>query len=81
MDMLWFILIGLAAGWLAGQITKGRGFGLIGNLIVGVLGGFAGGFIFQQLGIGGGGLVWSLIAATAGAIVLLFAISFIKKAT
>jgi uncharacterized membrane protein YeaQ/YmgE (transglycosylase-associated protein family) len=81
MSILWFILIGLAAGWLAGQIMKGGGFGLVGDLIVGVIGALLGGWIFGKLGISaGGGLLGSLIVATIGAIVLLFLIRLIRRA-
>ena len=82
MDFIWFILIGIAAGWLAGQIIKGGGFGLIGDLIVGVIGALLGGFIFERLNIPLGGippLVGALIVATAGAIVLLLVIRLIKR--
>jgi cysteinyl-tRNA synthetase len=81
MDLLWFLLIGLAAGWLAGQLFKGRSFGLVGNLIIGVIGAYIGGGLFSLLGIsGGGGLIGSLITATVGAIVLLFVVRTLKKA-
>jgi uncharacterized membrane protein YeaQ/YmgE (transglycosylase-associated protein family) len=81
MSILWFILIGLAAGWLAGQIMKGGGFGLVGDLIVGVIGALLGGWLFGVLGISaGGGLLGSLIVATIGAIVLLFLIRLIRRA-
>ncbi len=79
MDFIWFLLIGLAAGWLAGQIMKGGGFGLIGDLIVGVIGALLGGFLFGLLGISAGGLIGSLITATVGAIVLIALLRFIKK--
>jgi uncharacterized membrane protein YeaQ/YmgE (transglycosylase-associated protein family) len=79
MDFLWFILIGLAAGWLAGQIMKGGGFGLVGDLIIGVIGALLGGFLFGLLGISTTGLLGSLITATVGAIVLLFLLRLIKK--
>ncbi|MFO1021726.1 MAG: GlsB/YeaQ/YmgE family stress response membrane protein [Planctomycetales bacterium] len=72
MHFLWFILIGLCAGWLAGQITKGAGFGVVGNLIVGVIGAILGGFLFGLLGLASTGLLGELITATVGAIVLLF---------
>jgi uncharacterized membrane protein YeaQ/YmgE (transglycosylase-associated protein family) len=78
--LLWFLLIGLAAGWLAGQILKGGGFGLWGDLIVGVIGALLGGFLFGLLGISAGGLLGSLITATVGAIVLLLVLRQIKKA-
>ena len=81
MEFLWFILIGLAAGWLAGQLMKGGGFGVIGDIIVGVIGALLGGFLFGALGIfPGGGLLGSLIVATIGAIILLFLLRLIKKA-
>ena len=79
MDILLFLLIGLVAGWLAGQIMKGKGFGLIGNLIVGCVGALLGGFIFKQLGIVFWGIVGSLIAALVGALILLWIIGLIKK--
>lgn len=79
MSFLWFILIGLAAGWLAGQILKGRGFGLIGNLIVGVIGALLGGFLFGLLGLSSSGLLGSLVTATVGAVVLLALLGLVKK--
>ena len=80
MDFVWFILIGLAAGWLAGQFMKGSGFGLLGDIVVGVIGALLGGFIFGLLGIWpGGGLLGSLIVATIGAVVLLYLLRLIKK--
>lgn len=81
MEFVWFILIGLAAGWLAGQLMKGGGFGVIGDIIVGVIGALLGGFIFGTLGVSvGGGLFGSLIVATIGAIVLIFLLRLVKKA-
>jgi uncharacterized membrane protein YeaQ/YmgE (transglycosylase-associated protein family) len=79
MSFLLFLLIGLAAGWLAGQIMKGSGFGLWINLLLGVAGSFIGGFLFQFLGIGGDGILVSLVAAFVGAILLLFIIGKAKK--
>lgn len=75
MDFLWFILIGGLAGWLAGKITKGKGFGLVGNVFVGVLGGFLGGWLFGLLGLSSdGGFIGSLVTALVGALVMLFAL-------
>jgi len=79
MQFLWFILIGIAAGWLAGQIMKGGGYGLVGDLIVGVIGALLGGFLFGLLGISAGGLLGSLVTATLGAIVLIAVLRAIKK--
>jgi len=79
MSWLWFILIGIAAGFLAGVVMKGRGFGILGNLVVGVIGALLGGFLLGLLGITTTGLIGNLISAFVGAVVLLFLISFIKK--
>ncbi|MGA8349416.1 MAG: GlsB/YeaQ/YmgE family stress response membrane protein [Isosphaeraceae bacterium] len=81
MEFVWFILIGLAAGWLAGQVMKGGGFGVLGDIVVGVIGALLGGFLFRTFGVSaGGGLLGSLIVATIGAIVLLFVLRLVKKA-
>jgi uncharacterized membrane protein YeaQ/YmgE (transglycosylase-associated protein family) len=81
MDFIWFILIGLAAGWLAGQLMRGGGFGLVGDIVVGVIGALLGGFLFSTFGLStGGGLLGSLIVATIGAVVLLFGLRLIKSA-
>ncbi|MGZ3383158.1 MAG: GlsB/YeaQ/YmgE family stress response membrane protein [Isosphaeraceae bacterium] len=81
MEFVWFILIGLAAGWLAGQVMKGSGFGVLGDIVVGVIGALLGGFLFRTFGVSaGGGLLGSLIVATIGAIVLLFVLRLVKKA-
>jgi len=80
MGIVWFILIGLAAGFLAGWLTKGSGFGWVGNLVVGVVGAFISGYIiFPLLGLKTEGLIGSLIAATIGAVVLLLILGFISK--
>jgi uncharacterized membrane protein YeaQ/YmgE (transglycosylase-associated protein family) len=80
MEFLWFILIGLAAGWLAGQLMRGGGFGVIGDIIVGVIGALLGGFLFGILGIfPEGGLFGRLIVATIGAVVLLFLLRLIRR--
>lgn len=80
MEFVWFILIGLAAGWLAGQLMKGGGFGVFGDIIVGVIGALLGGYLFRFFGISvGDGLLGALIVATIGAIVLLFLLRLIKK--
>ncbi len=79
MDFFWFILIGLAAGWFAGRITKGGGFGLLGDLVIGLIGALLGGFLFSEMGVGPSGLAGALITATAGAILLLLLLNLIKK--
>lgn len=80
MEFLWFLIIGAVSGWLAGQLWKGRGFGLIGNIIAGIVGGIVGGWIAGKLGIGGGGLLWQIVIAAGGAWLILFVISMLKKA-
>jgi uncharacterized membrane protein YeaQ/YmgE (transglycosylase-associated protein family) len=79
-DYLWFILIGIVAGWLAGQIMKGSGYGLIGDLIVGVVGALLGGWLFRQLGLTlGGELLGALVTATVGAVVLIVLLRLAKR--
>jgi uncharacterized membrane protein YeaQ/YmgE (transglycosylase-associated protein family) len=78
--LLWFLIIGAIAGWLAGQFMKGSGFGLLGDIIVGVIGALIGGWLFGTLGIWpGGGLIGSLIVAFVGAIILLYLVRLIKR--
>ena len=80
-SLIWFLLIGLIAGWLAGQVMKGGGFGVIGDMIVGVIGAFLGGWLFGVLGISAGGsLIGSLITAFVGAVILIFLLRLIKRA-
>ena len=81
MHLIFFLLIGLAAGWLAGQITKGSSFGLVNDLIIGVVGSFVGGILFGLLGLSASGLIGNLIVATIGAIALLFIVRRIKRIT
>ena len=69
------------AGWLAGVLMKGGGFGMVGDLVVGVIGAVLGGWLFGALGISaGGGLIGSLVVAVIGAVVLLFLVRLIKRA-
>ncbi|MEI6232977.1 MAG: GlsB/YeaQ/YmgE family stress response membrane protein [Planctomycetota bacterium] len=80
MDWIYFAVIGLIAGWLAGQIMKGKSFGLIGDLIIGCIGALLGGWLFGVLNIyPGGGLLGALIVATLGAMLLLYLLRLIKK--
>jgi uncharacterized membrane protein YeaQ/YmgE (transglycosylase-associated protein family) len=78
-NLLYFLLIGVLAGWLGGLIMRGGGFGLWGNLLVGVIGAFLGGFVFDILGISTTGMAGSLITAVAGAVLLLFLVGLVKK--
>lgn len=78
-SLLIFLAIGAVAGWLAGVILKGGGFGLLVNIVVGILGAIVGGFAFGLLGISAGGILGSIITATVGAVLLLFVVGLIKK--
>ena len=80
MALLWFLLIGLCAGWLAGMIMKGGGYGLAGDLIIGVIGALLGGFLFAVLGIAAYGLLGRLVMAVVGAIVLIVLLRVLKRA-
>ncbi|MDX1334407.1 MAG: GlsB/YeaQ/YmgE family stress response membrane protein [Gammaproteobacteria bacterium] len=78
MGIIAFLIIGIIAGWLAGKIIRGGGFGIIGNMAVGVVGAVIGGFIFSFVGITTGGWLGSIVTATVGALVLLFLVGLIK---
>jgi uncharacterized membrane protein YeaQ/YmgE (transglycosylase-associated protein family) len=78
--LIWFLLIGLIAGWLAGRVMRGGGFGLVGDLIVGVIGALLGGWLFGFLGISAGGLIGALITAFVGAVVLIALLRVIRRA-
>ncbi|MCB9136157.1 MAG: GlsB/YeaQ/YmgE family stress response membrane protein [Anaerolineales bacterium] len=80
MNIIWFLLVGLIAGWLAGQIMKGGGYGLVGDLVVGVIGAVLGGYLFGLLGISAGGLIGSIITALVGAIILIYLLRLIRRA-
>ncbi|HET8924466.1 MAG TPA: GlsB/YeaQ/YmgE family stress response membrane protein [Candidatus Acidoferrum sp.] len=69
--LIGWLLVGLVAGWLAGKIARGRGFGCITDIILGLIGSYLGGWIFVKLGIFGGGFLYSLAAATLGAVILV----------
>jgi uncharacterized membrane protein YeaQ/YmgE (transglycosylase-associated protein family) len=75
------LLIGGVAGWLAGLAMKGRGFGILGNIVVGIVGAFVGSFVLGALGIAiGGGILGSILNAFIGAVILLFLIGLIRRA-
>ena len=81
MNFVWFLIVGIVAGFLAGKLVKGSGFGLVGDLVVGVIGAIFGGWLFGLFGAsGGGGLIGSIVVATIGAIVLLVLVRVIKRA-
>ena len=76
--LIW-LLIGAIAGWLAGQIVKGYGFGLFGNIAVGIVGAIIGGWLFGAILIGAP-LVGTVLSATAGAVILLLVLRVVKRA-
>jgi uncharacterized membrane protein YeaQ/YmgE (transglycosylase-associated protein family) len=79
-SLLIILLIGAIAGWLAGQIVQGTGFGLVGDIIIGILGAFIASWLFPRLGIHlGAGIVASIIAATIGAVLLLVIVRLVRR--
>jgi uncharacterized membrane protein YeaQ/YmgE (transglycosylase-associated protein family) len=81
MGFLYWIVVGLIAGWLAGQVMKGGGYGVLVDIILGILGGIVGGWIFGMLGIGAGsGMIGSIIVAFVGAVVLVAITRVLKRA-
>ncbi len=79
MNYLIFLLIGLAAGWIAGILLKGRGYGILINMILGVIGSFIGGTIFSFLGIHINGFFGLLVSATVGAIGIIWIVGLVSK--
>lgn len=79
-NLCMFLLIGLAAGWLAGVLMKGRGFGLVGNLVLGVIGAFVGGWVLDLLNIDLRLPFANLLTAVLGAVLLLGALNIVKRA-
>lgn len=80
MGLLWTLIIGAIAGWLAGLLVRGRGFGILVDIIVGIVGAFLGGWIFGMLNIFPVGLTGTLLESVIGAVILLVIIKAIKKA-
>ena len=78
-ELIIFLAIGAVAGWLAGTLMKGGGFGLLGNIVIGIIGAVVGGFVFGLLGITAGGLLGAIITSTAGAVILLFVVRLFKQ--
>ena len=80
MDIVWFIVVGLSAGWLAGQVMGAGDHGLVGDLMVGIIGAVLGGFVFRTVGIAvGSGLLGSLVVATVGAIALIAGLRVLRR--
>lgn len=78
-SLIIFLVIGLVAGWLAGVVMKGRGFGLVVNIILGIVGAFIGGWLFGRLNLGFGGLVGEIFTAFVGSVILLLIVSLVKR--
>jgi uncharacterized membrane protein YeaQ/YmgE (transglycosylase-associated protein family) len=78
--MIYAIVVGLIAGWLAGQVMKGGGYGVIMDIVLGILGGIVGGWLFGLLGLHAGGLIGSIIVSFVGAVFLVWISRKLKKA-
>lgn len=79
MFWIWYVIIGAIAGFVAGKIMRGGGFGLIVNLMLGIVGGIIGGWVFGLLGIPSGGLIGSLATSIVGAVLLLWIASLFRR--
>lgn len=79
MDILYFLFIGVIAGWAAGTLFRGGGFGLTGNLVIGVIGAILGGFIFRLVGLSATSTLGSIVMSIVGALVLLFSLRLAKR--
>jgi uncharacterized membrane protein YeaQ/YmgE (transglycosylase-associated protein family) len=77
--LLYTVIVGLVAGWLAGQVMKGSGFGIIVDIILGILGGVVGGWVFGLLGLHAGGLIGRIVVSFVGAVILVWIVHQVKK--
>jgi len=78
--ILWWIVVGLIAGWLTGKIMKGTGYGVIGDIVLGIVGAVIGGFIMREIGFAGqGGLIYTILVAVGGAVVLTAVVRGLKR--
>jgi len=80
MSLIWWIIVGLIAGWAAGKIMKGGGYGAVMDIVLGIVGAIVGGWLFGLLGIHAGGMIGTIIVAIIGAVVLIWISRMIKKA-
>jgi uncharacterized membrane protein YeaQ/YmgE (transglycosylase-associated protein family) len=78
--IIWWIIVGLIAGWLAGQVMKGGGYGILADIVLGILGGILGGWLFGQMGIAAGGTIGSIVVAFVGAVILVGISRLLKRA-
>lgn len=79
MNFIWFIIIGILAGFIAGKLMRGGGFGLFINLLLGIVGGILGGWVFGLLGIATTGILGSLITSVIGAVLILWIASLFRS--
>jgi uncharacterized membrane protein YeaQ/YmgE (transglycosylase-associated protein family) len=79
-NLLWWCIVGLIAGFLAGKVMKGGGFGVAMDIVIGIVGAIIGGWVFGLIGIYAGGLIGSIVVAFVGACILLWLVRVIKKA-
>ena len=79
MPWLWFLIIGVLAGYLAGKIMRGTGYGLLGDLLMGIVGAIFGGFLFALVGLSAISLLGSLVTATVGAVAFLWILRKLKS--
>lgn len=77
--LVYSILVGLVAGWLAGQVMKGGGYGIVVDIILGILGGIVGGWVFGMLGLHAGGLLGNIVVSFVGAVILVWLVHLVKK--
>lgn len=80
MDLLYLLIVGLIAGWLAGKIMNGSGYGVVGDIIIGIVGALIGGHVLGWIGVATYGLIGSIVTAVIGAIILIFIVRLIKRA-
>ena len=81
MGLFYWIVVGLIAGWLAGKVMRGGGYGVVIDIVLGILGGIVGGWVFGMLGLWrGGGILGSIIVAFVGAVILVWITRRVKKA-
>lgn len=80
MFIIWWIIVGLIAGWITGKIMKGSGYGAFMDIIIGIIGAIIGGFIMRALGFSGhGGMIYTIIVAVIGAVILTFILRLFSK--
>lgn len=80
MGIIWLLLVGLVAGWLAGVLVQGRGYGVVADIILGILGAVLGGAIFNALGVGAYGTIGNILVALVGALILIAIVKAVHKA-